>query len=162
MAEVVDLVGVPVFVYIAGRLLERLLGAVYRRWTGELIFGNEIARDSGFLTVRTNSLVFLDELTIHLEDRPMDVLELIKGKSEFEENIRVQFSPMDKIRFECVIQSGGDKQLFTHAFIGAKTIHLSESLETEWENPRDFMRNTNVSIETPRKRYDRKLLKQDC
>ena len=156
------LVGVPIFVYIVCRLLERLLVALYRRWAGELIFSNEVARDSGFLTVRTNSLVFLDELTIHLEDRPIDVLELIKGKSEIKDNVRVQFSPMDKIRFECVIQSGGDKQLFTHSFIGAKTIHFSESLETEWENPRDFMRNTDVSIETPRKRYDRKLLKKDC
>ncbi|MCJ7561362.1 hypothetical protein MUO79_12235, partial [Candidatus Bathyarchaeota archaeon] len=152
----------PVAVYIAGRLLEKFLGASYRRWKGELVFSEEVTGDSGILTIQTNSLVFLDELTIHLEDRPLDILDNIKGKFDLKGHERVQFSPMDKIRFESVIQSGGDKQLFVYAFVGTKTTDFSESLETDYENPRDFMANTEISIETSRKKYNRKLLKKDC
>ena len=162
MSEVVGLLVAPIVVYVSGRLLERLLGALYRRWAGELVFNEEFTGDSGILTIQTNSLVFLDELIIHLEDRPLDVLDVIKQKFSLKEYDRVQFGPMDKIRFECVIQSGGDKQLFIYAFVGAKVTDFSESLETDYENPRDFMANTGFSIETSRKKYDRKLLKKDC
>ena len=152
----------PIGVYVSGRLLERLLGALYRRWTGELVFIEEVSGDSGILTVQTNSLVFLDEFIIHLEDRPLDVLDIIKDKLSLKEHDRIQFSPIDKIRFECMIQSGGDKQLFIYVFIGAKIADFSESLQTDHENPRDFMTNTEISIETSRKKYSRKLVKRDC
>lgn len=162
MSEVVNSLVAPIFVYVSGRFLERLLGALYGRWTGELVFNEEVTGDSGILTIQTNSLVFLDDLTVHLEDRPLDVLSMIKNKFKLQEYNRVQFSPMDKIRFECVIQSGGDKQMFIYAFIGAKVADFCESLETDCENPRDFMANTGLSVETSRKNYDRKLLNKDC
>jgi hypothetical protein len=96
------LLAAPIAVYVSGRLLERLLGALYRRWTGELVFIEEVSGDSGVLTIQTNSLVFLDEFTIHLEDKPLDVLDIIKDKLSLKEHDRIQFSPIDKIRFECM------------------------------------------------------------
>ena len=162
MLDPTSLILAPIFVYIACRLLERLLGVLYRKWTGELVFNEEVIGDSGILTIQTNSLVFLDELIIHLEDRQIDILKATRFKLRLKEYNRIQFSPMDKIRFEFMIQSGGDKQLFTYVFVGSKVTDFQIDLETRWENLKDFMEDTEISIETSRKNYNRKLLKKDC
>lgn len=86
---------VPILVYISGRLVEQGLKALYRRMQGELIFKEQNQGDSSALTIQTNSAVFLDELTLHLEDKAIDVLSRIKDELKLDQNKRIQFSPLD-------------------------------------------------------------------
>lgn len=157
ISKIISILIVPVSVYLTGRIVERILGALYRKLAGELIFIEEIQGDLGVLTIQSNSTIFLDEVIIHLEDRPIEILRMIKENLDLEEHDRIQFGPLDKIRFECLIQESGDKMLHTYAFIGTKNTSFFESLEVRFQNPRKFMQNTEIFIETPRKCYSRSL-----
>ena len=157
ISNIISILIVPVSVYLAGRIAERFLGVAYRKITGELSFKEEIQGDLGVLTIQSNSAIFLDEVIIHLEDKSIEILKMIREKLGLEEHDRIQFSPLDKIRFECLIQAGGDKRLHTYAFIGTKNTSFFESLDVRFENPKHFMQNAEISIETPRKRYRRSL-----
>jgi len=155
-------IAIPLFVgvavYVAGRFLEKGLAALYRRWSGDLVFHEHVAGESGTLVIQANSTVFVDDLTIHLPDKPLNVLDSMKDSLGLSRRGRLQFGPNDKIQIECLVQSGGDKQLMVMALIGTTVGEFSENLMTQCENPTDFMSTTDVSVETPRRRYSRKLL----
>lgn len=158
----VDLILIPIFGYIGGRLLEQLLKTSYKRLTGDLVFSQKTNGDSGSLKIKTKSEIYLDEFIIHLEDRQLNIFDLIKSKLILDEHKRIAFGIEDRVEIECLIQSHGDKQLFVDAFIGDRVAHLSQDLETEYENPIDFLMNTKLSVETSKKSYHRNLFKKDC
>jgi len=158
LQDILTLLVVPVTVYVVARLLEKSLGALYRKWQGDLTFHEAVSGESGILTIQANSTVFLDDLTLHLPDKPLNLLDSIKDSLGLNRRGRLQFGPNDKIQVECLVQSGGDKQLMVRALIGTATGEFTENLMTQCENPTDFMSTTDVSVETPRRRYSRKLL----
>ena len=153
---------IPVAVYIAGRVVERLLGALYARLSSELTFKEGTQADMAMLTIRTKSEVFLDALDIHLEDRALNILNQVRKVLEIKGKERIQFSPLDRIRFECMLQPNGDKKLFTAAYIGANIAYLDENLSVNFRSAREFMQKTRVTIETSRKTYERHMFKRGC
>ena len=124
---------------------------------GEIVFKQETQGEISILTIRTNSSIFLDELNIHLEDRPLDILSQIKNQLNTKQNERIQFSPLDKIRFECLIQVEGDKKLFTSAYVGTNSVFLEEDLNVNYRDSREFMHKTKITIDTSKKTRDRNL-----
>lgn len=162
LSEFADVMLIPIIVYVACRVLEHGLGALYKKWIGEIIFKEEMQGDMANLTIRTNSVVFLDELNIHLEDRALNILSQIKKELKAKQNERIQFSPLDRIRFECMLQVNGDRKLFTSAYIGTYSIFLEEDLDVRFNSAKEFMQNTRVTIETSKKTHERHLFKEDC
>ena len=163
LAKILSLLILPIVVYIGGRIAERLLVGAYRKWTGELVFEESTEGDMAVLTVRTNSPVVLDEVDIHLEDRLLDMMRKIKDGLKVKQNERVQFSPLDRIRLECILQEDGDRKLFTHAYIGTRRTFFEEDLsDVGYRSAVDFMRNTEVSMVTSGRTYRRNLFKRDC
>lgn len=162
LPELVSVLLIPIIVYVSGTILERVFGALYNKWTGGLIFKQETQGDMATLTIRTNSAVFLDELNIHLEDRALDILTQIKRELKIKPNERIQFSPLDRIRFECVLQEKGDKKLFTSAYVGTNSAFFEENLDVKFKSAREFMKNTKVTIDTSKKTHERYLFKKDC
>jgi len=158
LSQIVTVLLIPIIVYIAGRLSEQGAKAAYRKLRGELIFKEETEGETAALTIQTNSSVFLDDLTVHLKDKPFDVLSKIKEQLKIDQNKRVQFSSLDKIRIECILQEHGDKKLFVDAYIGTDNACFSEDLNVEYSNAKDFMEKTKATIETSRKIYNRALL----
>jgi len=147
------LLGFPILVYIAGRLLERAVLHVARKVSGDIIFEQNISGDTGLLVIRTRNDVYFDEMTIHLKEREIDLLEMVTPQK------RVEFTTLDKIKIECVLQPTGDRKLFVHSYIGGQRQVSEESLDSESRSIKDFMTGTDVSIETPRRTYQRKLYK---
>lgn len=149
----------PIIIYIAGRLLEYTLKFLYDRWKGIIGFKQEIINDTGYLTIKPKKAVFVDEAIIHLPEKSIDILTEIKTSLDNKDN-RIQLEPTDKIKIECVIQRGADKQINITALIGKKKITNTREIDTEFENPEEFMNHAEITIDTPNKRYNRKMFQK--
>lgn len=148
---------IPITVYIGGRLLEYTLKYVYTKWKGQISFKQEIVNDTGYLTIKPKTEVFFDETLIHLPEKAIDVLTEIKTRINISENYRIQLEIHDRIQIECIIQKGADKRINITALIGNNNITISQDIETTYETPEDFMNDTEITIDTPDKKYRRKL-----
>lgn len=92
-------------------------------------------------------------------EKSIDILTEIKTSLDNKDN-RIQLEPTDKIQIECVIQRGADKQINITALIGKKKITNTREIDTEFENPEEFMNHAEITIDTPNKRYNRKMFQK--
>jgi len=148
----------PIIIYITGRLIEHALRTLYDKWKGIIAFKQETINDTGYLTIKPKTDVFIDEATIHLPEKSIDILSEIIPRLNKGEDTRIQLEPSDRIKIECIIQKGADKQINISALIGRKNITTTRKIDTDYETPEDFMRHTEITVDTPNKRYRRKLL----
>jgi hypothetical protein len=158
LPELITLLIIPIVVYILGRVSEEGGKSAYRKWRGEIVFKKETEGETAALTIQTNSPVYLDDLTVHLKNKQFDVLSQIKDQLKVDQNKRIQFSPLDKIRIEGILQERGDRKLFVDAYIGIDNACFSEDLDVEYSKAEEFMENTKMTLETSRKVYNRFLL----
>lgn len=151
------LIAIPVLVYIAGRISERLLVWAYQRLRGDLIFEQKLEGDLAFLIVKSRAALFLDEFTLHLKDRPVDVLEMIRKSSNMPLGRRVQIDSMDRITLEFIIQPAGDKKVFIHGYLGPTQAFSEQDLVTDQRTALGFVLGTRMTIETSKKSYERAI-----
>jgi hypothetical protein len=110
--------GLAIGGYVGGRIIEQGLFWLWHRVRGNFHFEQNLEGDIARLSLRSRSTIFLDELTIYLQDRQIDVLGLVRTSLKMTGE-RVQLSSTDKIVLEFIIQQYGDKKMFVHSYIGS-------------------------------------------
>lgn len=148
---------IPIGVYIAGRVIEEGLSVLYKRFRGALSFKETVEGDSAILTIKSSTDVYLDQAIVHLRDRPFDLLDSLRTTNALEPNKRVELSPLDRLRIECIIQKGGDRKMFAYFYLGPEQTLIEENLEDTELSSIDFMRDNEIEIETSSRNYRRPL-----
>jgi hypothetical protein len=156
-SQYLGLILIPVLVYVAGRLCERGLIWIYERLHGSLYFDHRLEGDVAFLTIRSRTTTFLDELAIYLKDRRIDLLEIVRRSSSMDEQQRIQLSPADRINLEFIVQRDGDKKMFVHSYLGPKQTLSEQDLPTDQDTVQGFVRETRMVVETSERSYERVL-----
>jgi len=157
-SQYLGLLLIPVLVYVVGRLCERGLVWIYGRLHGSLYFDHKLEGDIAFLSIRSRTTTFLDELEIHLKDRRVDLLDIIRRSSSMDEQQRIQLSPVDRITLEFIVQRGGDKRMFVHSYLGPKQTLSEQDLPTDQDTVLGFARETRMVVVTSERTYERVLL----
>ena len=152
-----DLFAVPVLAYVLGRLTEQGLRAIYTRLRPDLSFRHSTEGDAATLAVSTRNPIYLDEVQVHLSDRVIDVVGDLMKKLDLSTKRRIQMNPLDRLVFESIIQPEGDRLLHIHSYVGNNSITMENAIKTTARSAVQFMRNTEITIQTPRKSYRRFL-----
>jgi hypothetical protein len=152
-------VAIPIGVYVAGRIIERGLTWLWYRVRGNFQFIESLEGEMARLIIRSRSTIFLDEFTIHLDDRQIDVLGLIRTSLKMTDSARIQLDATDKIVLEFIIQQHGDRKMFVNSYLGSTQAVSETDLVTRKNTVNQFVYETRIVVETSERHYDRNIFK---
>jgi hypothetical protein len=150
--------GLAIGGYVGGRIIEQALFWLWHYARGNFHFEQNLEGDIARLSLRSRSTIFLDELTIYLQDRQIDVLSLVRASLKMTGE-RVQLSPADRIVLEFIVQQYGDKKMFVHSYIGSAQGISETDLATTQSTVTGFVYETRIVAETSERHYERTLFR---